>query len=245
MKELSTYNYIFIIAHGCLKFHLVNAEAMTTENCIYYSKIRGYHVYKEVWSAVVGETLACHRETRNLIDPYAVAVMRSGEVVGYVPHSISTFCSLFIELGGNIMCEATGNRQYSDDLGLELHCKLVFFGPNKEIAKVKYLLQFPPCKALCDIKADSSLPSVKRMSPVVSAAGDAPVVSAAAGSSVLLRKFTFPSNSINFAAVSSNAANSMVMSSGDSGNSVTVSNSAANSFIQQLCEFCYSVRQSR
>ena len=56
-------------------------------------------VYKEVWSAVVGETLACHRETRNLIDPYMVAVMGSGEVVGHVPHSISTLCSLFIERG--------------------------------------------------------------------------------------------------------------------------------------------------
>ena len=63
------------------------------------------YVYKEVWSAVVGETLACHRETRNLIDPYAVAVMRSGEVIGHVPRSISTLCSLFIERGGNITCE--------------------------------------------------------------------------------------------------------------------------------------------
>ena len=89
---------------------------MATESCIYYSKIRGYHVYKEVWSAVVGETLAGHRETRNLIDPYAVAVMRSGEVVGHVPRSISTLCSLFIERGGNIMYEVTGNRQYSYDL---------------------------------------------------------------------------------------------------------------------------------
>ena len=133
---------------------------MTTESCIYYSKIRGYHVYKEVWSAVVGETLACHRETRNLIDPYAVAVMRSGEVVGHVPRSISTLCSLFIERGGNITCEVTGNRQYSYDLpqgGLELPCKLVFFGPNKEIAKVIHLLQFAPCKASCDIKSDPKL----------------------------------------------------------------------------------------
>ena len=43
------------------------------------------YVYKEVWLAVVGETLACHRETMNLIDSYAVTVMRSGEVVGHVP----------------------------------------------------------------------------------------------------------------------------------------------------------------
>ena len=152
----------------------------------------------------------------------------SWEVVGHVPHSISTLCSLFIERGGNIKCEVTGNRQYSYDLpqgGLELPCKLVFFGPNMEIAKVKYLLQFAPCGTSCDIKSDSSLPSMKRVSPTVSAAGDAPVVSVAVGNSVLSRSYTFPSNSMNFV---NNAANSMVMSSGDSGNSVTASNSAAS-----------------
>ena len=155
-------------------------------DCIYYSKIRGYHVYKEVWSEVVGKSLVCHRETRNLVDPYVVAVMRTGEVVSYVPCSISTLCSPFIERGENITCEVTGKRQYSYDLpqrGLELPCKLVFFGPNNEIAKVKYLLQFTPCEAPCDIKSDSSLPSVKHMSQLVSTA---------AGKSVLSRNSTFP-----------------------------------------------------
>ena len=107
----------------------MNAKAVTTE-VVYYSKIRGYHVYKEVWSAVVGETLACHRETRNLIDPYVVAVIRSGKVVDHVPCSISMLCSLFIKRGGNIItCEVTGNRQSSYDLpqgGIEFLCKLIF-----------------------------------------------------------------------------------------------------------------------
>ena len=76
-----------------------------------------------------------------------------------------------------------------------------------------------------DIKSDSSLPSMKRVSPVVYVAGDAPVVSAAVGNSVLSRNSKFPSNSMNFA---SNAASAMVMSSGDSRNSVTVSKSAAS-----------------
>ena len=74
----------------------------------------------------------------------------------------------------------------------------MFFGPNKAIAKIKYLLQFAPCEASFDIKSDSSLPSMKRVSPVVSAAaGDAPLVSAAVGNSVLSRNLTFPSNSMN------------------------------------------------
>jgi len=28
-----------------------------TNSCIYYSKIRGYHVYQETWMASVGEIL--------------------------------------------------------------------------------------------------------------------------------------------------------------------------------------------
>ena len=34
------------------------------------SCIRGYHVYKDVWTAAVGETLVCQREPENAIDIY-------------------------------------------------------------------------------------------------------------------------------------------------------------------------------
>ena len=32
------------------------------------SCVRGYHVYKDVWTAVVRETLVCQREPKNAID---------------------------------------------------------------------------------------------------------------------------------------------------------------------------------
>ena len=38
--------------------------------------IRGYHIYRSVWEAVVGE-LKCAKEIGNPSDPYAVAVMRA------------------------------------------------------------------------------------------------------------------------------------------------------------------------
>ena len=56
-------------------------------NCVYHSKIRGYHIYKEIWMAAIGEPLSCRRETGNLMDPYAVVVIKAGEVVGHIPHS--------------------------------------------------------------------------------------------------------------------------------------------------------------
>lgn len=72
---------------------------------------------------------------------------------------------LYQQRGGDITCKVTGNRQYSCDLpqgGLELPCKLTFCWPNKEIAKVKHLLQFA--------SSNNNVPSVKCMSPVVFAA---------------------------------------------------------------------------
>ena len=44
--------------------------------------VRGYHVYKDVWSAALGEQLSCQREPTNTSDPFAVAVVRSLVTVG-------------------------------------------------------------------------------------------------------------------------------------------------------------------
>ena len=48
----------------------------------------GYHVYKEIWCAAVGEELSCMREVENYRDPFAVAVVRSGVIVDHVPRKI-------------------------------------------------------------------------------------------------------------------------------------------------------------
>ena len=36
--------------------------------------VRGYHVYKDIWAAAIGEELECSREPTNMADRYAVAV---------------------------------------------------------------------------------------------------------------------------------------------------------------------------
>ena len=41
-------------------------------------------------------------EPTNTIDQYAVAVIRSGLVVGHLPKKISRVCSLFLRRGGTI-----------------------------------------------------------------------------------------------------------------------------------------------
>ena len=45
---------------------------MANERFFVDSVVRGFHVYKDVWNPVVGETLICEKEFGNLHDPYAV-----------------------------------------------------------------------------------------------------------------------------------------------------------------------------
>ena len=110
--------------------------------------------------AAIGETLSCRRETDDFVDPYAVAVIKAGEIVGHIWCTILTLCSLFLARGGNITCEVIGNRQYSRNLpqgGLELPCKLTFSISSKEIAKVKRLIQSAPCAMkTCSVMTSSS-----------------------------------------------------------------------------------------
>ena len=104
------------------------------------SCVRGYHVYRAIWDAVIGEDLVCERETTNEHDRYAVAVVKDGVVIGHLPRTISRPCSLFLRRGNSIMCRVTGHRRYSADLpqgGLEIPCVLRFEGKLKEITKIK------------------------------------------------------------------------------------------------------------
>jgi len=70
--------------------------------------VRGYHKYKDVWGAPVGEMLQCKRKVGNVHDTFAVAVVKDGSgIVGYCPRKISALCSIFIRHGGEIMCQVT------------------------------------------------------------------------------------------------------------------------------------------
>ena len=81
------------------------------------SVIRGYHVYEEVWSSVIGEVLVCRRDTRNRHDPFAVATCKGTTVVGHVPRRISAICYVFLgKPGASITCTVAGSRRYSRDL---------------------------------------------------------------------------------------------------------------------------------
>ena len=67
---------------------------MARKSHIIEAMVRGYHVYKEIWCAAVGEELSCIREMKSYCDPFAVAVVRLEVIVGHIPRKIPSVCSM-------------------------------------------------------------------------------------------------------------------------------------------------------
>ena len=61
-------------------------EEKSKEMCI-----RGFHVYKDAWDAVVGEELECERERRSNYDRYAVAVKKTVTLWGICPRNLVVY----------------------------------------------------------------------------------------------------------------------------------------------------------
>ena len=108
------------------------------------SMIRGYHVYKDVWSSFIGEVLYCRRDIRNHHDPFAVAMCKGTTVVGHVPRKISAVCYVFLgKTGATITGTVTGSRRFSHDLpqgGMEIPCVMKFTGDKVMVNTAKSLL---------------------------------------------------------------------------------------------------------
>ena len=103
--------------------------------------IRGYHVYRDIWAAAVGEALACEQEPRNSC--------KEGRDSDRALTQEDVACLLALpEKRRDIHCTVTGRRQHSSDLpqgGLEIPFIIEFrhSAKPKEIAKLKKLLYAP------------------------------------------------------------------------------------------------------
>lgn len=103
------------------------------------SMVRGYHVYKDIWTSQVGEILPCVKERHNVHDPFAVAVKKGANVVGHIPRSMSTVYVFLGKHQSKITCKVTGDKRYSRDLpqgGLEVPCQQEFKGEECAVKKV-------------------------------------------------------------------------------------------------------------
>jgi len=73
------------------------AASLGLEVVEFCSYVRGYHVYKDLWTPHVGEMLLLKREPTNPKDSSAVAVMKEDEIVGHVPYNITSLLSTFLK----------------------------------------------------------------------------------------------------------------------------------------------------
>ena len=94
------------------------------------------------WEASVGEVLDCCRELNNANDHYAMAVVKSDMIGGYLPRKLSHILLLFARRGDVIQCLVSGKRWYSHDLpqrGMEIPRVLILKGRHKELKKLQTL----------------------------------------------------------------------------------------------------------
>lgn len=106
--------------------------------------VRGYHVHKDKWEASVGEELSCQRERGNLVDSFAISVVKDGDVVGNLPQKNSSICFTFLR-NGMVTCQVTGSMRYSTNLPqgeLEVPCILVFRWDVKRMDEARRILEF-------------------------------------------------------------------------------------------------------
>ena len=74
IATLTTPHIMQVSLHMIEIFH----ENMAVNQFEVEAMVRGYHKYKDIWEATLGENLECQRENGNIHDIYAVAVLRSG-----------------------------------------------------------------------------------------------------------------------------------------------------------------------
>ena len=132
LNRAGVYNvWYFVHAHVRVLARVGHSSDSSFEKA---SMIRGQHIYKSIWTPVVGEELTLHREDSNDHDIHAVAVVKDGDVVGHVPRSIFRVSRFLLVRGGRIKCRVTGRRKFGN--GLKVPCMYSYYGSARTIQKL-------------------------------------------------------------------------------------------------------------
>ena len=101
--------------------------------------MRGYHIYREIWTTQDGEVLQCKRERSHLSGPFTVAVVRNRTIVVHMPKKRSALCSVFLR-SESIECQVMGNKKFSCDIpqgGLEIYTSIYFMENQSRSRKLE------------------------------------------------------------------------------------------------------------
>ena len=107
------------------------------------SAARGYHFYRSVWNARIGEQLQATQDDDNTEDRFAVALTKNNQTVGHVPREQSRILWYFLSHGGKLTAEVTGRRKRSPLVqgGLEIPCTFTVEGPLRLVQRVRELVR--------------------------------------------------------------------------------------------------------
>ena len=70
----------------------------------YSSVVRGFHVYKDIWTPILHPTQQEHGNP-------AVSNLKDDLILGHIPKELSRICWHFITRDGEVTCKITGHRQ--------------------------------------------------------------------------------------------------------------------------------------
>ena len=99
------------------------------------SYIKGYHIYKNIWTPTQAEKLVGEMEPQNPVDKYAVAVKKGGIIVGHLPlgkngkFAKTIFYFLRADKFGRCDISVTGSAvNLKDGDGMQVPCVLRLSG---------------------------------------------------------------------------------------------------------------------
>ncbi len=93
-------------------------------------------MFQHIWKPVIGEELDLEHEEDNPEDKNAIAVKKSGLLVGHAPREHAKVLRFYMQRGGSILAKVTGkpiNRALGH--GVEVPCELSFHSPRNSDTK--------------------------------------------------------------------------------------------------------------
>ena len=107
---------------------------------VFESVIRGHHIYKNLWTSNLGESLPCYKDDRaeaKEFDEHAVGVYKNEKtLVGHVPIELSFLMNMFLKANkdNGIIAEVNGGRKREN--GFVVPCLYKCRSKNKKIAEI-------------------------------------------------------------------------------------------------------------
>ena len=120
---------------------------MSLESFLVDSFVMGYHDYQHDWTPCENEILPCIMEPTNVLDKYAVAVVKENKVIGHLMKgqkgNFAKIIFYFLNASSSNVCncKVIGKPvNLGSGMGMQVPCKLIFSGQEIFISKLKKLL---------------------------------------------------------------------------------------------------------